>query len=330
MSRITIGLALLVALPTSRLLAQAKPAAKAKASSRAVQKLVTAKKAEGIADVRRLVTTYERTGHLKKAVAACEQGVKAFPGDDSLVNELIRVAELARDYGAALAGHRALVAKSPGDSNRHIKLGTCYFRLGKEEEAKRCWEEAGGLAPKSESFYNTLGRTYKSHGLMHEAAAVFGNGCKAFPKSYNLHYALAQALEALRDYKGSIEAYEKAYALSSNAGRRRSIEWRLIEVYKMAGRYEELIERREQDVARHQQEILKLRMDLGKALEAEGKKAEAIGVYEGVLSLAMASPLKAEAQRRLRALKSPPPPPKPAPKAPPAKSPAKAARPGGK
>lgn len=327
MPRITIGLVVLVALPASTLLAQAKPTAKANLSSKAVEKLLTGKKAETIAEIKRLVSTYERTGHLKEAVAACERGRKVYVDDESLINELIRVAVLAKDFGKALAGHTASVAKKPGDFRRRIKLGTCYFRLGREHEARRCWDEAAGLASKAESFYTTLGQAYKSHGLMHEAAAVYRNGCKTLPKSYNLHYALAQALEALRDYKGAIDAYEKAYALTSNAGRRRSIEWRLIEVYKLAGRYEELIKRREQDVAKHQEEVLKLRMDLGKALEAEGKKAEAIGVYEEVISLAAAGPVKVEAQRRLGALKSPPPPPaKPAPKAPPAK----AAKSGGK
>jgi len=310
----------LLYLPSSTLLARAKPAAKAKPSSKAVQKLLTGKKAESIAEIKRLVTTYERTGHLKEAVAACERGRKLYPDDVSLINELIRVAGLAKDHGKALAGHQALVAKKPGDFRRRIKLGTCYFRLGREGEAKRCWEEASGLASKSESFYTTLAQAYKSHGLMHESATVYRNGCQAFPKSYNLHYALAQALEALRDYKGAIDAYERAYSLTSHSSRRRSIEWRLIEVYKLAGRYEELIKRREQDVARHQQEILKLRMDLGKALEAEGKKAEAIGVYEQVVSLVAQGPLRAEAQSRLSALKSPPPPPKPAPKSPPAKA----------
>ena len=146
--------------------------------------------------------------YLKQAVNS-EKGIAAYPSILNLAAYYARFKNRPEKALELLTQHQNRLLEH--DSLRYLNtLGIAYAGMGKQQEAKKAWEDALKLYPELPEIKANLGWWYINNSFdTKEAKAYFLDALKGNPDSTNAHLGLGMVFEKEDLPKKALEEYEK-------------------------------------------------------------------------------------------------------------------------
>ena len=242
---------------------------------------VARKRRKHVRSVLRLAAFHEKKGDLQKAIEILQGARRTTPTDRSVSGKLLSLYDKVGQPEKKVPIYEGYLKARPNDVNTCIALGTTYYGIGETAKARTNWEKAlalakiGGSSSAREASHRSLASAYKKFSLYHEAALVLERGCRASPKSYQLHYELAQTRERAKRYPEAIAAYEKALTLTTSNSYRTRVDWHLLALYKLTGTLDEALARRQKEAAKLRQELGAMYWQLAAQLAKSGRDKQA-------------------------------------------------------
>ncbi len=155
---------------------------------------------------------YQKRGELDKARETFEVGVKKFPQEAPLYNNLATVyVELGLLDKAVETAKKALEL-SPQLPEAHNTLGVAYKKMQRYDEAIEEFKTLIAMRPNDASYYKNLGNAYMTQGRNAEGIAQFEKAVEiqSEPEFYDL---LGMAYESEGRQEDAVRAWERALAL---------------------------------------------------------------------------------------------------------------------
>jgi tetratricopeptide (TPR) repeat protein len=122
------------------------------------------------------------------------------------------------DLEAALAEYQALSELTPDDPEAHLRLGTLYQVLDREEEATQAFARARELFSDGADFYVHRGMIYLELGQLELAQADAKEALNLHPESAMAYLIRASVYESLGQIPEAIDDLEQAAALANAQG----------------------------------------------------------------------------------------------------------------
>jgi len=126
------------------------------------------------------------------------------------------VANYAHELRLLSPAHDELMAASDDreSSLALVEYGNVLARLSRDGAAARAYADALGLDPHLQSAWNNLGSLLRRRGEFELASSLFRLVLSEDPEAGLAWFNLAMALDSLRDWDGSDEAYVQALTFS--------------------------------------------------------------------------------------------------------------------
>lgn len=137
----------------------------------------------------------------------------ALPGDESYLEDRANNLIHAERYAAALSTLMQLERLSSSNPRLWQYRGTCFWQLGRKDEAVAALQRATLLDSKEPTTWKKLGRACAELGRFAEARKAFQKAIELVPGDAKLWRELADTLEQLGDYSGSQRAFVRAVSL---------------------------------------------------------------------------------------------------------------------
>ena len=230
-----------------------------------------------------------------------------FAVDESL--GLIYVAQ--QKYAEALPLLKAAMTEQPSSDVAHANLGAAFYQLGRENDARREFEEAARLNPANPETQQSMGELWLSAGNPERALAAFKAALKVKPEDANLAIDCARAMVAVGriedarteltrlaggansgqaeelygeiaekegDYQAALEHFSRALELDPTEANAWALDVELLRHWSFNAAVPELVAA----VARFPSST-RLKLGLGAAYFGDAKYAEAIPVFADLL-----------------------------------------------
>ena len=146
---------------------------------------------------------------LDEAVAAYLRAVELDPLSPSLQAQLGYSYCVKREWGRALEHCRTALELDP-QGWAHTLLGSCYFHIGKHDDAIRALETQAQLQGRSSFTLGSLGWVYGSTGRTGEARKVLEELQERAQKQYTPSWSFAVIYSGLGEGDKAFDWYEKA------------------------------------------------------------------------------------------------------------------------
>ena len=177
-----------------------------------------------------LTMAYHRLGQEEKSRIHMEQrGQVGIRPDDPLLEKLDQKIAGSRKrildgrtlyklgmYPEAAESYAKALEATPGDVGIMVNLAVSYVKLGRNDEARKLFEEAIHLAPWNLTARFNLGSLLIHMGNPRQAIVHLKVVTEKLPEDPQSHLIYADALFMARDYPAALEHYNKAAELDPN------------------------------------------------------------------------------------------------------------------
>jgi tetratricopeptide (TPR) repeat protein len=162
-----------------------------------------------------------RQGNFSRAAEVCREELQGMPRNmNSFVVLGWSLLKMGRSQEALTYGNRALQISRY--DNRIIQIvGEAHYNLGNNTEALKYLEEYATISPTGDligEIYYLMGEIFIRLGEWNNADIAFSAAVYHNPNVASRWVRLGYAREQARDYRYSLEAYNKALQLNSNLG----------------------------------------------------------------------------------------------------------------
>jgi tetratricopeptide (TPR) repeat protein len=150
-------------------------------------------------------------GRHLEAAEALRAGMRSWPRDARLPQQLARSLFLARDYESARPLLESLLSREPGSSELAYLLGATYLQLQQPEKALAALEKSVASDPRGLPARAALGRAYVEAGKLARALPHL-EAATSIDEDGSLHYQLARAYQATKQpgkAKAALAAYQQ-------------------------------------------------------------------------------------------------------------------------
>ena len=155
-----------------------------------------------------LAESYDRAGRFEEAIPLYRQVRAARPDDPDLpFNEGVALLQLERYAEAAEAFQVALALRA--DAAYWVNLGAAREGQGETKAAADAYRAGIALAPEEELGYLRLGALLVGAGSLEEGAAIFEEGLRRLPRSFDLRHMLALAHAQAGRPEAALEEVER-------------------------------------------------------------------------------------------------------------------------
>ena len=137
-------------------------------------------------------------------------------------------------YEEAIIAFRKATQINQAFAQAYQKMGEAYAKLGRTEEAQKCFEMAAEIfmeknqdleaeqvfmqvlevSPNTPNVYNSLGIVYRRQGKCAEAVVMYSKALRVNPRDEHIHYNLARAHMAVDEYKEAAEVLRQAVVIN--------------------------------------------------------------------------------------------------------------------
>ncbi len=118
-----------------------------------------------------------------------------------------------QDYARGMADYEAAIALEPDNSAAHAGLGSCYWALGRFDEALSILERAIELDAANAQAYNNRGNVWRSLGRLSEARADYAEAARLSPSHGTPRSNLGSCHLAEGRYSEAIAEFDAALRL---------------------------------------------------------------------------------------------------------------------
>jgi tetratricopeptide (TPR) repeat protein len=154
-----------------------------------------------------------RGGDVAGARALIETSLAAAPGDRQLLELAALLAGRSGDAAAAAGHFRSLLAAAPDDRKMRLNLAMALAGAGELDEAIAVCGDGGG----DPALLRVLGYAHQQGGRLDQAAAAYRAAVALLPDDFESWNNLGNALLALGDVEGAIDALQRAINLQPDA-----------------------------------------------------------------------------------------------------------------
>jgi len=156
------------------------------------------------------------TGDLDHAITLARRAADEFPDEPDILIALGNVHDLRGELPAARDAFREAIAAEAKGSLPHYNLGAVLERLGEEEEAETCYQEALGSDDEPGTMYEAaaaLGALLRRNGRLEEAASVYEGYLDEDPINVDILVEHGICLSDLDEFDQAVERFELALTL---------------------------------------------------------------------------------------------------------------------
>jgi tetratricopeptide (TPR) repeat protein len=151
-----------------------------------------------------------------EARTAFDQALKLAPDDLPVLEQLVNLDILERQYDAAQSLVQQQVEKTPKEAALQILLAKIFFARGDMKQTEAVLLKAVELQPDSEQAYVMLAQIHTSANQNQKALADLQNVLAKNPKNTDALMLMGVTCNAEKDYPRARDAYEKLLALTPN------------------------------------------------------------------------------------------------------------------
>jgi len=146
-------------------------------------------------------------------------------------------------YEEAILAFRRATQINSAFAQAYQKMAEVYLKLGRQDEAQRCLEKAAEIYmdknmdenaeavfmeaikinPNTMNVYNSLGILYRRQGRYEESVRQYKKALRVNPHDEHIHYNLARALLAVKDFEGAAQVLKQALKISYDFGEAREL-----------------------------------------------------------------------------------------------------------
>ena len=155
----------------------------------------------------RLAQTYEAGGDFASAATLYRELRVVEPGNSAILDGLGRMYLQLKQYDSAAVLLRDRLRTNTRDVAMIGRLGTVYYKWGKEKEALAEWENAVAVDPHNATVYRIVGNIMLENRLLDRAADLYRRGRNECGDPHLFTLDLAQLLSASMDYAGATKEF---------------------------------------------------------------------------------------------------------------------------
>ncbi len=131
-------------------------------------------------------------------------------------NEAVDDVERNEILDQTLAKFKTAAMISPGEAQTYASMATCYFDMGRTEDALATISKSAEIDPENPRVLTAAGQIYANNGNCEKAIGYFKDAVKYDPNSSSAIRALASTYYDCDDLDGAIVTYESAISKETN------------------------------------------------------------------------------------------------------------------
>ncbi len=225
-----------------------------------------------------LGNAYKRVGRVDEAIREYREAVRLPPGYALAHFNLGNAYQAKGRIDDAIGEYREALRANAGHVEAHFNLGGVYHAKAQLDDAMREYREAIRLAPGHVGAHCNIGNIHDARGQLDDAMREYRKAIELDPRSSaahnNLgadHHVKGQLDDAIREYREAIRLEPRNAEAHSNLGG----------ILMQRGRTDEAVE--EYRRALELQPLPEIVLNYARALDAGGRRAEAIAYYQRFL-----------------------------------------------
>lgn len=160
----------------------------------------------------RLAKSFESKGNFEEAEKIYAKIYEQQPKNYQFYNFYYNVLLNQKKYNEAINLINNQLKISPSNINLHGDLGTVYFKLGKEEEANKAWNNALTINPNNAFAYRTIANYLIDNRIIERAIEVLGKGNSVAEDNTIFSYDIANLYSITMKYEEATKEYCKILA----------------------------------------------------------------------------------------------------------------------
>ena len=163
-----------------------------------------------------LARLHDDAGDFAGSAAAYATALALAPEDRQTRFALAVARQRAGDLEGAVESYEALRGTAAHSTDAEIEnnLGVCLARLGRREEARRCYDKALALRPEWAEGHLNLANLLRQTDRFEEAVEHYETALAASPDDYRIHGSFALARMNMNDVDGAVAGYRRALELA--------------------------------------------------------------------------------------------------------------------